>query len=147
MSLKELLAQEEIENTGTVDGAIVWLKLPCGGEAHITHAGNPEFQAKLRKLRTVYRKQNSLRPDQPLPEEVDEKLNRDAMVGTVLKAIRGVELEPGVPFESTPANLRQMLESRKVRGAIVGRSVTDETWSSENLELVSGNSAALSAGD
>lgn len=135
MAYKDLLAQEEVENEGA------WLPLSCGGEMKITYFGNPDFLKRLRRLETIYRKKHSLRDNQDLPDGVAEEMTKKAMVGTVCKEIRDVYESEGdaEPLESTEENILMLLESRKIRSAVIRYAKEEETFEEENLEIVSKN--------
>lgn len=113
MSLEALRKKEEAENEG------VWEPFPppMEGEAWIAHHQNPAYQKLMRRYIEQVRRRYKNRPDWTLEKmleaegDADSKV-RDFMVGTTFRGIRGVFKEPGVPLESTPENLRAILDTR-----------------------------------
>lgn len=135
MALNDLLKQEKVENEGA------WLPVPGGGEIHVAFAGNPDFAKKQRRLERIHRKKNSIRDNKEIADDDREEIFRDAMIGTIVKAIRGIKERDSdkEPLESTDENIRKVLESRKIRATVLRYVTDEETFTAENLELVAKN--------
>lgn len=133
MTLEDVLAQEEIEKEGA------WLPLPTGGEMLIAYAGSEAFERKRSRLEFQYKKEHGIPENKEVPTGKREGIVRDAMVGTVCKAIRDVPLNDEEMLDNTPQNIRRLLDSRKVRTRVLAYSTDETTFEKENLELISGN--------
>jgi hypothetical protein len=145
MSLKDALHQERIEDEGA------WLPMPpeVGGEALISFMGNPEFLAKRQRLEDQWRKQHPAyrTASKPMPSEADEDLTREAMIGTVVKRLRGIPADDsGEEVPDTDDGIRAVLDSRKCRRHIIQYATDEATFLRENLDLIQGNSKAPSGG-
>jgi len=150
-SLAEVKRQEDFEvNEG------VWISVHMVGDVYlgdllVTYVANKELLKEQKRLGDMWRKKNSKPKDAELPDDVAEDHIRTSWVGRVLHDFRNIEEEPGKPLAhpdmSQPGAkaelhqiLRDLLEIRTFRAAVLQSIIKEETFALRELESTRGNS-------
>lgn len=140
IDLKKIKEQYATDLKAETEG--VWFPLAMfnGVKVKVARAGNPNYKKVLRKLYKPYTK--TMRKGVDLAPEVEERIQTDLLVDTLLLDWRGMPGENGeeVPFSKDLA--RELVtdpELKELREEIIGYSEEFEAFQAREDEELEGN--------
>jgi hypothetical protein len=116
------------------------------GWLRVTFVANKDIQREVDRLDKLWRRMHSKPDDYDIPTEVQEDHVRTSWVGRVVHEFGDFEEEAGKPLvcpEDLKARhriLRELLEVRPVRAAVLGFIMKEENFDLKELETTKGNS-------